>query len=118
MRQNKHFCKRGLSLFLVLMMCLSLLPAAAYAAEDHAHNQDGWNCVWSDPERELDCTHVCGPECQGEELLNCAEAHHTEDCCDEEGFLVCEDSHEHSDECYAPARRPAPTSMTKPAGPS
>ena len=44
MRDKKHVFKRGLSLFLALTMCLSLLQVTAFAAEEHQHNWELINC--------------------------------------------------------------------------
>ena len=41
MRDKKHVFKRGLSLFLALTMCLSLLQVTAFAAEGEKHSYDG-----------------------------------------------------------------------------
>ena len=67
MKIFKTLSKRGLALFLVLTMCLSLLPTTAMAAElaedHHTHNDDGWTCV---EERQLVCTkevHIHTDEC-------------------------------------------------------
>ena len=94
---------RGLALFLVLMMCLSLLPTAAFAAEsEHAHNEDGWTCVQAEPEKELTCLHEHGEHCYvpGEPKLDCEEEHeHTEDCyVPGEDVLDC--AHEHGEDCW------------------
>ena len=128
MKHWKNLGRRGLALFLVLMMCMTLLPAAALASEtEHVHNQDGWTCVQGEPERTLTCSHEHGPECYvpGEDVLDCEETHHTEDCyapgkdvltcgfaaehthdeaCfDEEGAVICGmEEHTHGGECYAP----------------
>ena len=103
MRNWKHHTKRGLALFLVLMMCLSLLPTAAFAAEsEHAHNEDGWTCVQAEPEKELTCLHEHGEDCYvpGEPKLDCEEEHeHTEDCyVPGEDVLDC--AHEHGEDCW------------------
>ncbi|MDE7218594.1 MAG: Ig-like domain-containing protein, partial [Oscillospiraceae bacterium] len=91
MKFFKTLSKRGLALFLVLTMCMSLLPATAMAAEleeaNHTHNEDGWTCVET---RELTCEydeHTHDETCWGtsEAILTCAleesEGHtHGEDC--------------------------------------
>ena len=41
MRDKKHVFKRGLSLFLALTMCLSLLQVTAFAAAGEKHSYDG-----------------------------------------------------------------------------
>lgn len=129
MKHWKNLGKRGLALFLVLMMCMTLLPTAALAADeqDHKHNQDGWTCVQGEPERKLTCAHEHSEACYapGEPVLACEETHHTEDCyapgedvlicgfqlehthdetCfDEEGAAICGmEEHTHTGECYAP----------------
>lgn len=56
MRICKH--KRGLALFMALVMSLSLLPVTAMAEDDdHVHNADGWECTRVDPVTEPDCQH-------------------------------------------------------------
>ena len=109
--------KRGLALFLVLTMCLSLLPSAALAAEiaeaAHTHNEDGWTCV---EESQLICgceqehTHEATCWADSEETLTCtleeAEGHtHSEECWDEAGELICgqeeTEGHTHDGTCFA-----------------
>ena len=51
---SKDLCRRGLSLFLTLVMCLSMLQLTVLAADDspdpvgggnHVHNSEGWICT-------------------------------------------------------------------------
>ena len=64
MRIYKHLRKRGLALFMALIMCLSLLPVTAMAEDiGHDHNQNGWQCTWVDPITEPDCQHEHTPDC-------------------------------------------------------
>ena len=66
MKIFKTLSKRGLALFLALMMCVSLLPANALAMElaetTHTCNEDGWTCVKTDVltcKEEHEHTDVC-----------------------------------------------------------
>lgn len=106
MKLCKTLSKRGLALFLALMMCISLLPATAMAEElnapqalcgltEHTHGDDCYTT-----ERKLTCTL---PE----------DAGHTHDpaaCYDETGAVICgqeerEAGHVHDPElCYADVR--------------
>ncbi len=58
--------KKAISLLLALVMCLGMLPMSAFAADvpEHEHNQNGWQCVYTEPVTETDCTHqhdgTCG----------------------------------------------------------
>lgn len=73
MKFSKSLSKRGLALFLALMMCISLLPTTVLAAEiqeaTHVdHNKDGWTCEYVKTD-ELICgleehehTAACSPE--------------------------------------------------------
>lgn len=81
MKNFKTLSKRGLALFLALMMCVSLLPATAMAAELNDLSADG---------REL----ICGKEAHS----------HTEECYETVSDLICgvEESHVHGEDCYAP----------------
>ncbi len=64
MRIYKHLRKRGLALFMALIMCLSLLPVTAMAEDiGHDHNQNGWQCTWVDPITEPDYQHEHTPDC-------------------------------------------------------
>ena len=101
MKIFRTLSKRGLALFLVLTMCVSLLPATALAAEAaealHTHNEDGWACV---EESQLICgyeqEHTHDETCwaASEKTLACsleeAEGHqHDESCYTEETTLAC-----------------------------
>ncbi|MCI9432215.1 MAG: hypothetical protein HFF70_07275, partial [Oscillospiraceae bacterium] len=81
MKNFKTLSKRGLALFLALMMCVSLLPATAMAAELNDLSADG---------REL----ICGKEAHS----------HTEECYETVSDLICgvEESHVHGEDCYVP----------------
>ena len=54
MKIYKTLRKRGLALFLALTMCLSLIQTTAFANEEaeHAHNEGGWTCAYTDPVTE------------------------------------------------------------------
>ena len=116
MKIFRTLSKRGLALFLVLTMCVSLLPATALAAEAaealHTHNEDGWACV---EESQLICgyeqEHTHDETCwaASEETLACsleeAEGHqHDESCYTEETTLACgqeeSEEHSHDETCY------------------
>ena len=116
MKIFKTLSKRGLALFLVLTMCVSLLPATALAAEAaealHTHNEDGWACV---EESQLICgyeqEHTHDETCwaASEKTLACsleeAEGHqHDESCYTEETTLACgqeeSEEHSHDETCY------------------
>ena len=116
MKIFKTLSKRGLALFLVLTMCVSLLPTTALAAEAaealHTHNEDGWACV---EESQLICgyeqEHTHDETCwaASEETLVCsleeAEGHqHDESCYTEETTLACgqeeSEEHSHDETCY------------------
>lgn len=77
--------QRGLSLFLAVLMCLSVLPAAAFAADEaaHTHNEDGWTCGQAEAVETLACEeaeHTHGTECYAEDgSLTCGQAEHTHD---------------------------------------
>ena len=114
-----NLSKRGLALFLVLTMCVSLLPATALAAEleelNHVHNEDGWVC--EEAQGDLTCDieeHEHADECYapGELVLSCAltedEGHtHGDSCYSEEEIstLACgleeSEEHTHSEDCYS-----------------
>ncbi len=81
MKNFKTLSKRGLALFLALMMCVSLLPATAMAAELNDLSADG---------REL----ICGKEAHS----------HTEECYETVSDLICgmEENHVHGEDCYVP----------------
>jgi len=91
MKNFKTLSKRGLALFLALMMCVSLLPATALAAEmaetTHTHNEDGWTCVET---RELTCAY--------------GEHTHDKTCWETSETAICglEESEEHTHDagCY------------------
>ena len=116
MKIFRTLSKRGLALFLVLTMCVSLLPATALAAEAaealHTHNEDGWVCV---EESQLICgyeqEHTHDETCwaASEKTLACsleeAEGHqHDESCYTEETTLTCgqeeSEEHSHDETCY------------------
>ena len=116
-----NLSKRGLALFLVLTMCVSLLPATALATEleelNHIHNEDGWVC--EEAQGDLTCDieeHRHSDECYapGEPVLSCAltddEGHtHGDSCYSEEEnlTLACgleeSEEHTHSEDCYTMA---------------
>ncbi|MEY8403976.1 MucBP domain-containing protein [Oscillospiraceae bacterium 44-34] len=107
MKTCKNLSKRGLALFLALVMCLSMVQITAFAVDGHVHNEDGWSCTQDDSVRELSCDkHVHNDNCyqtvQGE--LTCeAEEHQHGDGCYEaaEPQLTCADAeHTHGDSCY------------------
>lgn len=106
--RRRSLLKRGLSFFIAMTMCLSMLQMPVFAAEAHEHNQDGWECVWVEGSKKLDCKHEHGEECYrpGKDVLDCEEDHHTEDCyAPGEDVLICEDEseeHEHTEDCYIP----------------
>ena len=106
--RRKSLFKRGLSFFIAVTMCLSMLQMPVFAAEAHEHNQDGWECVWIEGSEKLDCKHEHDEECYrpGKDVLNCEDDHHTEECYGPgEDILICEDDseeHEHNADCYAP----------------
>ncbi len=106
--RRKSLFKRGLSFFIAVTMCLSMLQMPVFAAEAHEHNQDGWECVWIEGSEKLDCKHEHDEECYrpGKDVLNCEDDHHTEECYGPgEDILICEDDseeHEHNEDCYAP----------------
>lgn len=56
MKNTKHFFKRGISLALALVMCLSLLPTTAFAADEHDH--DVVELVETEPVDEADAEPV------------------------------------------------------------
>ncbi len=103
MKIYKTLRKRGLALFLALTMCLSLIQTTAFANEEaeHAHNEGGWTCAYTDPVTEPACVHEHDAACgyvEAVEEIPCA-------CTgtDEEGSVV------HEDGCaYAPAVEGAP----------
>ncbi len=103
MKIYKTMRKRGLALFLALTMCLSLIQTTAFANEEaeHAHNEGGWTCAYTDPVTEPACVHEHDAACgyiEAVEEIPCA-------CTgtDEEGSVV------HEDGCaYAPAVEGAP----------
>lgn len=107
MKIYKTMRKRGLALFLALTMCLSLIQTTAFANEEaeHAHNEGGWTCAYTDPVTEPACAHEHDAACgyvEAAEEIPCV-------CTgtDEEGGIV------HEDGCaYAPPwkARPAATS--------
>ena len=118
MKIFKTLSKRGLALFLVLTMCVSLLPATALAAEAaealHTHNEDGWACV---EESQLICgyeqehTHdeTCWTASEASEEPVCglaeSEGHlHGEACYTGETVQVCDlevsEEHEHGEACF------------------
>ena len=88
-RNWNNLSRRGLAMFLALIMCMGMLPVSVFAEEGtagHWHNEDGWNCVSSQ-------TLVC----------ECEEHTHDEMCYNTELTLICEnedEDHEHSDICY------------------
>lgn len=108
-----------LSLFLAVVMLLSLVNVSVLAEEEpevvyHEHNLDGWTCQET---KTLICEqaeHVHTPECYGEpdenSVLVCGleetEGHqHTEECDPQEtSELTCElaetEGHTHTEECY------------------
>ena len=118
MKIFKILSKRGLALFLVLTMCVSLLPTTALAAElaeaTHTHNEDGWICV---EESKLICeyeehTHdeTCWETSEAPEEPVCgleeSEGHqHDEACYAEEASLTCgqeeSEEHTHDEACYS-----------------
>ena len=118
MKIFKILSKRGLALFLVLTMCMSLLPTTALAAElaeaTHTHNEDGWICV---EESKLICeyeehTHdeTCWETSEAPEEPVCgleeSEGHqHDEACYAEEASLTCgqeeSEEHTHDEACYS-----------------
>ena len=103
MKIYKTMRKRGLALFLALTMCLSLIQTTAFANEEaeHAHNEGGWTCAYTDPVTEPACAHEHDAACgyvEAAEEIPCV-------CTgtDEEGGAV------HEDGCaYAPALEGAP----------
>ena len=103
MKIYKTMRKRGLALFLALTMCLSLIQTTAFANEEaeHAHNEGGWTCAYTDPVTEPACVHEHDAACgyvEAVEEIPCA-------CTgtDGEGGVV------HEDGCaYAPAVEGAP----------
>ena len=106
--RRKSLFKRGLSFFIAMTMCLSMLQMPVFAAETHEHNQDGWECVWTEGSEELNCKHEHDEECYtpGKDVLDCEDDHHSEECYGAgEDILICEDDgeeHEHNEDCYAP----------------
>ena len=106
--RRKSLFKRGLSFFIAMTMCLSMLQMPVFAAETHEHNQDGWECVWTEGSEELNCKHEHDEECYtpGKDVLDCEDDHHSEECYGAgEDILICEDEgeeHEHNEDCYAP----------------
>ena len=103
MKIYKTMRKRGLALFLALTMCLSLIQTTAFANEEaeHAHNEGGWTCAYTDPVTEPACVHEHDAACgyvEAVEEIPCV-------CTgtDGEGSVV------HEDGCaYAPAVEGAP----------
>ena len=113
MKIFKSLRKRGLALFLVLTMCLSMIPTTAFAYEsDHVHNEDGYTCEFEQEGTQLICEateHKHGDGCyqQAEPQLICTETEHThgDECKDSEtGEIICTvGEHEHGDACYRQA---------------
>ena len=128
MSKMKQFGKRGLSMILALVMCLSLLPVNVLAAEalpaeeppkqeetqaqtpDHVHNQDGWVCqetrTWSCGKEEHTHTDACY---KTTDALTCelgeTEGHkHNDDCYDADEVPTCAleetEGHTHTEDCY------------------
>lgn len=128
MSKMKQFGKRGLSMILALVMCLSLLPVNVLAAEalpaeeppkqeetqaqtpDHVHDQDGWVCqetrTWSCGKEEHTHTDACY---KTTDALTCelgeTEGHkHNDDCYDADEVPTCAleetEGHTHTEDCY------------------
>ncbi|MDE6932376.1 MAG: InlB B-repeat-containing protein, partial [Oscillospiraceae bacterium] len=103
MKIYKTLRKRGLALFLALTMCLSLIQTTAFANEEaeHAHNEGGWTCAYTDPVTEPACAHEHDAACGYVEAVEESPCACTGT--DEEGGVV------HEDGCaYAPAVEGAP----------
>ena len=89
MKKFKTLRRRGLALFVALVMCLGMLPTTAFAAEDSDHtcNADGWVCE----------------ETAADVLICKIEEHvHTDACYASETVYACspeDEEHEHTDEC-------------------
>ena len=130
MYRHKLLGKRGLSLFMAVMMCMSLVNFTVFATDGHVHKEDGWVCTQGDPVKTLTCDrHVHGEDCykteRGEQTctveehehgedcwetaepeLTCTEVEHThtEDCFNEDGEQTCTlEEHEHGEDCYETA---------------
>lgn len=103
MKIYKTMRKRGLALFLALTMCLSLIQTTAFANEEaeHAHNEGGWTCAYTDPVTEPACAHEHDAACgyvEAAEEIPCVCTGTDEEC----GIV-------HEDGCaYAPAVEGAP----------
>ncbi|MCM1237263.1 MAG: Cys-Gln thioester bond-forming surface protein, partial [Ruminococcus flavefaciens] len=94
--------RRGLSLFLAAVMCVSLSNLTVFAADvEHTHNQGGWSCeqtlscVWGshyNGDHDYDCYDTSKPVCGREE-----HSHFWNVCY----VLTCEkEEHSHEGECY------------------
>ena len=92
--------KRLLSLALSIVMVLSLLPAASFAAESDGlcehHPKHTADCGYAAAVEGKDCTHVCGDEC----YTVATDCGHTHDAgCYSDGELQAEGEEKTADAC-------------------
>ena len=108
MTNLKNLSKRGLALFLTLVMCLGMMNLTAFAAEDaytcgleeHTHT-DACYETKTVPSGEDVETHTHTDACYTECTLAESEGHtHTDACYGTECSLAETDGHTHGEDCY------------------
>lgn len=108
----RKFFKRATAVALSLVMCLTLLPGAAFAADensagaaagDHTHYQIGWDC---EAKQRSICTqkvhtHGDGKCAMGAPELICGKTEHKHSGTGCGGSDQCgQEAHQHEEECY------------------